>query len=231
MKIHEVEQNSAEWLALRAGRITASELDALVTPLGKVKTGAGPRTYLMKKLAETWMGAPLATLENIWNLDQGKFLEEQARPAFTFETGQDVRKVGFITTDDGKVGCSPDGLIGANCGLEIKCPHLETAVGYLLDGVLPPEYVLQVQGSLWVTGFPRWMFYSYRRGLPSLVLTVEPDEKIQAAISESVEQFTEAFDAGLARLKELNGGVMPKPRDERAEAIGEFDDTIHDDRV
>src|ERR1700678_1668388 len=143
MKIHNaLVQGSPEWHAIRSGKVTASELDRLVSPIGKVRTGDGPKTYLMEKVAECWTGAPLPHV-GFWDGDQGQFLEEYARPAFTLESGLDVRTVGFIESDDAKMGCSPDGLIGADCGLEIKCPHIQTHVGYLLGGVLPTDYVLQ----------------------------------------------------------------------------------------
>ena len=71
MKIHNVQQGSVDWSILRAGKVTASELDALVSPLGKVRTGEGPKTYLHKKVAEAWLGGPLPSL-NVWDLEQGK---------------------------------------------------------------------------------------------------------------------------------------------------------------
>jgi YqaJ-like viral recombinase domain len=205
MKIHDVEQNSVDWQILRSGKVTASEMDSLVTPLGRVKTGDGPRTYLMKKVAEMWLGGPLPSL-NVWDMEQGQILEEWARPAFTLETGLEVQQVGFITSDDGRVGCSPDGLVGTDCGLEIKCPHVETHIRYLLDGVVPPDYVIQVQASLFVTRFPKWIFYSYRRRMPPLMLEVAPDPKIQDAIRASLEWFIPELDKAMARLAEINGG-------------------------
>lgn len=211
MKIHhDIAQGSIEWNALRAGKVTASELDRLVSPLGKVRTGDGPRSYLMEKVAESWLGTTLPTAE-FFDGDQGRFLEEYARPAFTLETGLTVSEVGFIESDDGRMGCSPDGLIGDGIGLEIKCPHIEKHVGYLLAGVVPTDYVLQVQGSLYVTGFPTWKFFSFRRGLPPLILTVEPDPKIQASIHEAVAEFTAQLDAALEKLTFLNGGLRPEP--------------------
>lgn len=210
MKFHDtLIQGSMEWNQVRAGKVTASELDRLVSPLGKVRTGDGPRTYLMEKVAECWAGSPLPNAQ-FWDGDQGQFLEEYARPAFTLETGLDVEQVGFIETDDGKMGCSPDGLIGKDCGVEIKCPHLPTHVGYLLEGVLPPDYVLQVQGSLYITKFSSWKFFSFRRGMPPLVLTVEPDPVIQSSIHEAVKLFGAKLDDALGRLEKLNGGVRPE---------------------
>lgn len=234
MTIHKVEQGSGEWEILRAGKVTASELSNLVTPLGKVKTGAGPKSYLMTKVAETCEGGPLPK-GMVWNLDQGNILEEYAKPNFTFVTGLEVKEVGFITGEDDRVGCSPDGLIGDNCGLEIKCPHIETHVRYLLDGTLPDDYILQVQGSLYVTKYPQWKFFSYRRRYPPLILTIEPDEKIQEAIGEALAAFFEQFDAAIAKMKEMNGGVLPTPRRvpmEFSTARAPWgDNEVHDDRA
>lgn len=184
-------------------------MDALVSPLGKIRTGDGIDTYLKKKLAEVWTGGPLASL-NVFDVEQGVILEEMARPAFTLDTGLEVEEVGFITTDDERVGCSPDGVIGGKFGLEIKCPKLETHIGYLLEGELPKDYLLQVQGSLYVSGFSKWYFYSFRRNMPPLILEVEPDPKIQSAIHQAVNEFLERLDEALEKLTKLNGGVRPE---------------------
>lgn len=210
MKSHNVAQNSVEWMILRSGKVTASEMDALVTPLGKVKTGDGPKTYLNKKLAEAWIGGPLPSVQGVLDLENGKILEEYAKPAFTLETGLELEDVGFIESDDGFMGASPDGIVkGQQIGVEIKCPRLETHIGYLLAGCLPSDYVLQVQASLFITGMPKWYFFSYRRNLPPLILEVFPDETIQEAIKIAVDGFTEAFEHGWSKLVSLNGG-LPK---------------------
>src|ERR1019366_3399625 len=208
MKIHDVQQQSVDWAILRSGKVTASEMDNLVSPTGEVRKGAMPRSYLAKKVAEAWLGGPLPSL-NVWDMEQGNILEEFARPAFTLETGLDVKQVGFITGEDDRVGCSPDGLIGDKAGVEIKCPRVETHIGYLLDGFLPKDYVIQVQGSLYVTGFPKWYFYSFCRRMPPLILEIAPDDEIQEAIGEAVGDFLIRFDDALAKLTELNGGVRP----------------------
>ncbi len=204
MKIHNLEQGSVDWMLLRAGKLTASEMSALVTPLAKVKTGDACKTLLFQKLAEKWQGAPLPSL-NIWEFEQGHVLEQQARPAFTLETGLPVESVGFIEADSGLYGCSPDGL-GDGFGLEIKCPHIETHIRYLLDGIVPPDYVAQVQFSLYVTGFKKWYFCSFRRHFPLLVVPVEPDPDYQAAIKEALDGFFERFNEAYAKLVRLNGG-------------------------
>ena len=131
MKIHRnISQGSDAWLKLRAGKLTASEMHRLVSPLGKIRTGEGPETFLCEKVAERIMGQPLPQ-SDFFNGQQGQWIEESARPAFTLETGFEVEQVGFIESDDGACGCSPDGLLvgtpgGQNAGLEIKCPMPQT---------------------------------------------------------------------------------------------------------
>ncbi len=212
MKIHAgFDQGSLEWFLARAGKVTASEMDRLISPLGKVRTGDGPKTFLMEKLAERWLQGPLPSKQGdgIWNLEQGQFLEDYGKPAFTLETGLPITPCAFISTDDGLAGCSPDGLVGENCGLELKCPHLETHVRYLLDGCLPTDYVAQVQGSMYVTGYSHWHFCSFRRNLPIFVLDVARDADYQASLSEAIGEFAERLDDGWKRLCEKNGGPPP----------------------
>lgn len=210
MKIHPAPQGSVDWSIARAGIATCSEFDQLLTPLFKVRTGDMPDSYVNKKLAEAWLGGPLLGF-NTFNMDAGKILEEEAIPWYELEFGETIQRVGLITTDDGKVGCSPDGLLGDDGGIEIKCPEPHTHVGYLRDGEVPPQYRAQVHGAMWVTGRKWWKFVSYRRRFPPLVVTVYHDDEIHDAISEALVSFSEAFDAGWARLCELAGGPPKRP--------------------
>jgi YqaJ-like viral recombinase domain len=212
VKIHrDIQQSSVEWLVLRSGKVTASNADALVSPLGKVRTGEGVKTFLAKMLAEAWIGGPLPSVQGVFDCEQGKILEEEAKPAFTLETGIQTQDVAFVETDDGRAGCSPDAgifdgekLVG---GVEIKCPRMETHIGYLLAGKLPADYVAQVQFSLYVTGAANWHFFSYRRNFPPLHLVIEPDPQFQEAIRIALESFYSDFDDGWRKLVDLNGGL------------------------
>lgn len=206
MKIHtDIEQGSLAWLELRAGKVTASEIDALVSPLGKVREGAGVQTYLNQKLAERWIGAPLPSVQGVFDLEQGQILEERAKPAFTIHTGIETRNVAFIEADGGRFGCSPDAMAESS-GVEIKCARIETHIGYLMANKLPAQYVGQVQFSMWVTGFQNWHFFSYHRKLPPLHLLIGRDEAYQDAISDALKSFLARFDEGWTRLVEINGG-------------------------
>lgn len=198
-------QHSPEWLAERAGLPTASEFDRLVSPTGKIRTGDMPETYLHEKLASWWHGTIPQQVGSFW-MEQGMILEEEAIPWFELEFNCAINRVGFITNDSGTCGCSPDGLLSDACGIEIKCPASHTHIGYLLRGVLPPEYVHQVQGALYVTQFPSWKFVSYRRGIRALVVDVEPDAKYQETLHEAIGLFTYRFNSFKERLIEINEG-------------------------
>ena len=206
---HNCQQGTLAWLQARVGIPTASEFNQLLTPELKVRTGQMPVSYLAKKVAEAWFGAPLPDI-NSFDMEQGSILEEEAIPFYELQYNQTVDRVGFITTDDGRIGCSPDGLLHGDGGIEIKCPRLQTHIGYLLDGELPKDYAAQVHGSMFVTGAPWWKFLSYRRQLPPLLLTVERDETIQYRIEQALAKFLSDFDEAMARLAEINGGPPPK---------------------
>ncbi len=221
MKIHrDIEQGSADWQTLRSGRITASEADRIISPLGKVRDSEGVMTFLHEKLCERWTGGPLLDAYGgtgvIFDCEQGIFLEERAKPAFTLHTGIEIENVAFIETEDLRCGCSQDGVAWAeNTGCEIKAPRMDTHVGYLLAGKLPKIYAAQVQFSLYVTGFDTWHFFSYSRTLPPLHLVIERDDAFQSALREAVDGFLYKLDACYERLVEINGGepkraVLPK---------------------
>ena len=214
MKIIDVNQNSLEWLVARAGIVTASEFDALVTPKWEPRKGLGVESYLCRKLAEKWIG-PLPSFQTL-DMEFGKVLEEEARPWLSFELGQDIKQVGLMTTDDGKIGASPDGVM-PDKGVELKCPEAPNHVKYLMSGKVPDDYLAQVHGSMFVSGFNEWIFCSYNRRFPKLVLTVERDDKIQSVFAEVLPAFIEKLDSAYARLCEINGGppkraaIQPKP--------------------
>ena len=202
VKIHDCKQGSTEWLLLRCGIPTASEFGRLVTADWKIRAGEGPRNYVLEKVAEKFMGLPKEA-GGSWSMGQGQILETHARPWYQFAYDTKITEVGFITTDDGRCGCSPDGLIGDEGGIEIKSPQAHTHLEYLLGGVAPKEYRAQIQGCMYVTGRAWWKFVSYSNHFPSLVLHVEREEAAQTAIASALERFYAEFDAAHAKLSDL----------------------------
>jgi predicted phage-related endonuclease len=134
-------------------------------------------------------------------VQRGSQLEGEAVRYFEFTTGQDCTEVGFCLTDSGDAGASPDRLVGADGLLEIKCPSAETHMGYLLNGF--DEYVLQVQGQLWVTGRQFAYQLSYHPSIPSVLKRVERDPKVIAAIAEHVPAFAATIAKGRETLRSL----------------------------
>ncbi len=209
MKIIPCIQGSDEWLAARLGIVTASEASSLLTPKFKIKEGAGVETYLYEKIAEWWTGEPLPSF-NSFALEQGQVIEDDARNWLSNELGEEVRRVGFCQTEDGKCGCSPDGLCEKS-GWEIKCPQPTNAARWLLDGGIPDEHIVQVHFSLFVSGFSEWGFLSYRSRFPKHMFMAKRDQKIQDQIELAVEGFLDRFEQAKKRMIEINGGP-PKPR-------------------
>lgn len=199
MKILTCPQGSGEWLKARLGILTASTMDALVTPEGKLRTGQGPETFLYRKLCERLIGF-YTDSPNTFAMENGAVLEREARGWYAFERDANVSEVGLCLTDDGRVGASPDGLAGDDGLLEIKCFQPDNALRTLLTGEVPKDYTVQIQTQLWVTGRAWVDFISYSRQFPALVVRVEPDAKMQESIRLAVELFYEKFDPLLARI-------------------------------
>lgn len=206
MKIHPAPQGSLEWMQARAGIPTASEMDNLLTPEFKIRTGEMPKTYLATKLAEWWTGSPMPSFNASLDMEFGQILEKEAVPTWEFEKGQSVQRVGLCLTDDEKVGCSPDGLLGEDSGIEIKCLAMNTHTKLLLGGGLPKDYAVQVHGCLYVTGRPHWVFFAYRRGFPHLIVDIERNEEIQEKIGEALSEFLANMAEAQQKLIDINGG-------------------------
>lgn len=202
MIVHDCAQGEAEWLKLRVGKVTASEASALLTPDFKIRDGETPKTYLLGKLAEGFRGEPLPGFTS-WETEQGQILEDEARRWFSFSTEHKISNVGFCEHDSGRCGASPDALLDDDGGLELKCPQPTNHVRYLLDGILPKDYAVQVHFSLYATGRKWWKFVSYRRRFPAFVLTVQRDETIIAKIDQALAGFFAKYDAALRQLKEM----------------------------
>jgi len=134
---------------------------------------------------------------------EGITREGQAVSYYELTTNRETTECGLCLTDDERVGASPDRFIGEAGLLEVKNPIAPTHIGYLLAGDVPSEYVLQLQGQLWVTQ-RRWVdFLSFYPGLPSLLLRVFPDPRYQDALSTALAEFNLKLDTAKAQLKEL----------------------------
>lgn len=206
-------QGSERWFSLRAGIPTASEFSRFLTadftlkePRSKAAKEAGELneavwTYICEKVAERFSG-PIPSFTSFVT-DQGKFNESLARKWLAMELDTEIEEVAFIRSDDGKCGASPDGILKGTEGLELKCPQTPNQVRYCLEGKLPEEYVHQVYGSLFVSGFQCWHFASYFDGYPTLHLVIERDESIMQRIGAAVNTVSTLIDACFLKLKSM----------------------------
>jgi len=235
MKVHAhfLQKNGGDpteaWQTMRRGKFTASEFHRFVKLDGRLRTGEMPETYLCEKLFERWTGRDKPNTWFSMDVNNGVIIEEKAALFAQMEYGLEIQPVGFVSDDDERFGCSPDGLLGftgllpdkptenpcGESGIEIKAPALATHIKYLLAGGIPDDYFCQVHGSMFVTGCKTWHFLSYPLacyldGFPPLNLVIERDEKFCANLADSLDVFLQRYDDAFAVLCEKNGGP-PKP--------------------
>ncbi len=199
-----MKQGSAEWYAERCGRATASRYsDVLAT----IKSGeaATRRNYRAQLIAERLTGIPaegFQSAEMRWGTEQ----EPYARIAYEARTGNIVEQIAFVRHPDPTLlaGASPDGFVGQDGQVEIKCPNTATHIDTLLKG-MSPDHVPQLQGNLWMSG-RRWIdFVSYDPRLPErmqlYILRVRRDDVYIANLEREVRKFLIEVNVTIADLE------------------------------
>ena len=203
MRIIDVVQGSDAWLDARAFLPTSSHADEIMTP-GKLAPSASQTGYRNKLLAEYIFGHWIDWNNKTHAMELGTEREDNARAWYELTRGVDVEQVGLILTDDGRFGCSPDGLVGEDGMVEIKNPLLHTHVGYLVDpATLVKEYRGQTQAQLWVTGRAWCDLISYNPDIERVVVRVEPDPAYQEAWEKVLGAFLDDFDDAKRRVAEF----------------------------
>ena len=204
-----IEQGSDAWKALRAGKVTASRVADV---LSKIKSGesAGRKNYRMDLVAERLTGKPADSFTNSamqWGTEQEPF----ARIAYETHKGLFVEQVPFVDHPTIEwFGCSPDGLVGEDGLLEIKCPNTTTHLEYLQDGKPPSKYIPQMMAQMACTGRKWCDFASFDPRLPEdlqlFVVRLNWDDAYIQEMEAEVKQFLNEVDATLSQLKrKLNG--------------------------
>lgn len=209
--MEQMEQGSEAWIAIRLGRVTASRV-ADVIARTKTGPGASRANYLAELLAERLTGNCQESFTSAamqWGTDQ----EPEARLAYEFRTDATVEQVGFIDHPSiAMSGASPDGLVGADGLVEIKCPITATHVETLLTGVIPGKYETQMLWQMACTGRAWCDFASFDPRLPEemrlYVKRFARDDKRIAEMEEQVREFLFELDTTVRRLLESYGGEM-----------------------
>lgn len=179
----EIKQHSDEWFALR-GRPTASRFSDLVTPAGKPSASA---SAYVAELAAAYYGNRKPFFETD-AMKNGTEREPAARDLYEIMTCNTVVQTGFVIERDEPFapGCSPDGLVGDDGGIEIKSPEPWTHMATIIDGRMPDKHKAQVQGFLFVTGRQWCDFVSYCPLFPAqhqiFIERHQRDEKYIAAL-------------------------------------------------
>ena len=135
-------------------------------------------------------------------MERGKETEAEARNLYEMLKDVEIEQVGVCFPDEKKLcAASPDGLVGIDGLIEIKCPMAYASVGYLLDGKLPTDYIQQVQGQLLVTN-RKWLdFVSYYPGLKPLIVRCVRDEKFIKALAVEIEVFNRQLSEITERIR------------------------------
>ncbi len=180
MEIINCQQGTEEWLLARLGKLTASDAQIIAT------AGAGLNTLCIEKVAQRLTGRMEDSFKSP-AMQNGNDLEHQARNAYELETGNIVKEVGFCKLDE-DTGASPDGLVGENGLVEIKCKTNNVFVKELLSDDIDPSHVSQMQFQMWVTD-RKWCDYTVYNPnfsqslIIKRVLRSEPDiAKIRAGV-------------------------------------------------
>lgn len=199
-----MDQGTAEWHQARLGKLTASRL---TDAIAKTKTGWGASraNLLALLLTERLTGQTVETVKNaamIW----GTETEPQARAHYALTTGVDVTEVGFIDHPIiAMSGASPDGCIGSDGLLEIKCPNTATHLDTLLSGNGSASYFTQMQWQMACTGRKWCDFVSFDPRLPEhLRLYVERVPRDSAYIAEleaMAVEFLAELDDRMTKLR------------------------------
>ena len=193
MQIHNFEQHSEEWYAIRCGRFTASKADTIAV------AGTGLETLCFNIVAEKLTGRKEETFKSA-AMEQGNELEAVARTLFEMKTGYTVEEVGFVEFDDLE-GSSPDGLIHIGdelTGVEFKCPQDNTYAKLLFDRKIKPEYYAQMQMQMRDTGAHRWFYCVYNPHFDEEMVIIEVAK--DAAYQEKLDK---GLIKGKARVREI----------------------------
>ena len=187
-------QGSAEWFQERRGVPSASNFDKIITSTGKRST---QRTKYMYQLAGEKLGAITEESYQSFAMTRGIEMEAEARKLYEIAR-EPVTLCGFFYVDG--YGASPDGTIGEDGILEIKCPLLSTHIEYLLKDEIPTDYYQQTQGQLLVTG-RKWVdFMSYFPGLKPLIVRETPDDVFQLLLKTELDLFCEDLEKLVKQL-------------------------------
>lgn len=203
-----MEQRTDEWFQARCGKVTASRM-ADLNARTKVGWGASRKTYLGQIVAERLTGVPAASFSNAamqWGIDN----EQDAIDAYSFITGRAVESIGFVDHPSIRMsGASPDGLVGDDGLIEVKCPNTATHIDQIRSGKPPLKYRLQMLWQLACTQRAWCDYVCFDPRMPIemqlFVYRLEANRVEIEDIEASVIEFQDEVDKVISELKKIYG--------------------------
>lgn len=203
----DVIQGGDEWLDLRRGVLTASEMKLVITPTLKVAENDKEKAHVYEIAAQRITGY---TEPHYIGDDMLRGKEDEIEARFLYDANfAPVIDTGFVTNDElgFLIGYSPDGLIGETGLIECKSRRqkyqLQTLVECLPVATIPPDFMIQIQTGLWVTKREWCDFVTYCGGMEMAVIRVFPDEKIQTAIVAAATAFEKKVQEKIKKYNEI----------------------------
>lgn len=199
-----MEQRSPEWFSARAGKVTASSLHKV---MARTKTGYGAdrANYHAQLVTERLTGVPAESYSNSamqWGIDT----EPQARAAYAMEVGAEPVEIGFLLHPSiSQSGASPDGLVGDDGMVEIKCPNSATHIATLTGAGIDRKYLYQMQWQMACAGRAWCDFASFDPRLPDEmqlhIERVQRDDDLIAELEAEVVKFLAEVAATVTDLE------------------------------
>lgn len=218
MKIYQCAPRSEEWTRLRLGIPTASEFLNIVTPTGVPTRGDRRKKYMFRLIAERLLQQSMDDqFETRWTR-RGKELEPEAIEAFAAHVKIDPEQIapaGFITTDDSRIGCSPDYLIRPKKNarvreaVEIKSPSPWVMVEYLLEGI-ETNWKPQLQGQLMIGEFQSIHLFVYHPNMPPVHIVTVRDSDYIEKLAKELFFFCNELDIETERAKRMGPFTLAK---------------------
>ena len=201
-----IEQGSDAWKQMRLGRATASRM-ADICATTKTGWGASRANYAAQLIAERLTGVVAESYSNA-AMEWGNACEPEARAVYSFSTDLPVTLIDFVPHPSIPMsGASPDGLVGDDGLVEIKCPQTATQIDTLLKRTVPEKYILQMQWQMACTGRQWCDFVSYDPRMPEnlrlFVKRIERDNALIADLEVKVAAFLLEVDGKVHALLEL----------------------------
>ena len=200
--VDNIKQGSAEWLAARIGKVTASRMSAVLSKGRGDAPSKTAETYMMELIVEKLTGEPTPFFETA-DMKWGTETEEDARLMYQIRNNVAIREVAYISEGENLL-VSPDGLVGDNGLIEIKCPKSATQLKRALTDNYSKDYTAQIQMQLWISKREWCDFLSYDPRLPKktgyLEQRVQRDEKYIKNMSEKTNEFIDRMGELLEKL-------------------------------